>query len=184
MMAASMDDPVDAVGRWLNPRTIGGAAVLGAVVFALASLVVLSIRVGARRLGRHLSDITTLQFVSALAQLLTYVTAFVLYAHLIPELRALGTALLTGVSVVSVVVGLAAQATLGNLVAGFSLVLYKQVRVGDTIRVISSLGAITGKVESITLGFTVLLDDERHQVIVPNSIMMASTVVRVGSPAA
>jgi small-conductance mechanosensitive channel len=177
-----MDYAVDGIGPLLNPRSISGAALLGAVFFALSSLVVISIRVGARRLGRHLSDVTALEFVSALAQLLAYLVGFVLYAHLIPELRALGTALLTGVSVVSVVVGLAAQATLGNLVAGFSLVLYRQIRVGDTIRLSSPLGVITARVATITLGFTVLLDDEKHQVIVPNSVMMTSTIIRVGSP--
>jgi small-conductance mechanosensitive channel len=179
-----MDYPVDAVGALLNPRSVVGALFLGALVFALASIVVISIRGGARRVGRHLSDVTALQFVSAFAQLLTYLIGFVLYAHLIPELRALGTALLTGVSVVSVVVGMAAQTTLGNLIAGFSLVLYKQVRVGDTIRLSSPVGVITARVETITLGFTVLLDGENHQVIVPNNVMMTSTIIRIGPPPA
>jgi small-conductance mechanosensitive channel len=181
MMPANMDYPAEITRDLLNPRSIVGAAVLGAIVFALASLVAISVRGGARRLGRHLSDVTALQFVIAFTQLLTYLIGFVLYAHLIPELRALGTALLTGVSVVSVVVGLAAQATLGNLIAGFSLVLYRQVRVGDTIRLSSPLGVITARVETITLGFTVLLDEEKHQVIVPNSVMMTTTVIRIGS---
>jgi small-conductance mechanosensitive channel len=172
----------DVIGTLFNPRSVVGAAFLGLLVFGIASVVVISIRGAARRMRPHLSDVTALQFVSAFAQLLTYLIGFVLYAHLIPELRALGTALLTGVSVVSVVVGLAAQATLGNLIAGFSLVLYKQVRVGDTIRLNTPLGAMTAKVETISLGFTVLLDEERHQVIVPNSVMMTSTIVRVGPP--
>ena len=41
---------------------------------------------------------------------------------------------------------------------------------------------ITAGVAAITLAFTVLLDDEKHQVIVPNSVMMTSTIIRVGSP--
>ena len=53
----------------------------------------------------------------------TEATVLVLYAHLIPALRSMGTALLTGVSVVSVIIGLAAQNTLGNLIAGISLLL-------------------------------------------------------------
>jgi small-conductance mechanosensitive channel len=175
-----MDHLVDAAGGLLNPRSLVGAGFLGALVFALASVVVLLIRGTARRVGRHLSDVTALQFVSALAQLLTYVIGFVLYAHLIPELRALGTALLAGVSVVSVVVGLAAQNTLGNLIAGFSLVLYRQIRVGDAIRLESPLGVISARVHIISLGFTVLLDDDKHEVIVPNSVMLGSTIIRVG----
>ena len=171
---------VDTVGGLLNPGSLVGAVFLGALLFVLASVVVILIRGGARRVGRHLSDVTALQFVSAFAQLLTYLVGFVLYAHLIPELRALGTALLAGVSVVSVVVGLAAQNTLGNLIAGFSLVLYRQVRVGDTIRLTSPLGVISARVQIVSLGFTVLLDDEQQEVIVPNGVMMSSTIIRVG----
>ncbi|PZP28864.1 MAG: mechanosensitive ion channel protein [Roseateles depolymerans] len=165
---------------WLDPGSLVGAALLGLLFFVLASAVVLLIRGGARRVERHLSDVTALQFVSALAQLLTYLIGFVLFAHLVPELRALGTALLAGVSVVSVVVGLAAQSTLGNLIAGFSLVLYRQVRVGDSICLTSPKGIVTARVEVISLGFTVLRDDEQHEVIVPNSVMMNSTIIRVG----
>jgi small-conductance mechanosensitive channel len=58
------------------------------------------------------------------------------------------------------------------------------VRVGDTIRLNSPLGVISARVETITLGFTVLLDDEKHEVIVPNNIMMTSTIIRVGPPPA
>lgn len=165
---------------FIDPGSFVGAALLGALFFVLASAVVLLIRGGTRRVERHLSDVTALGFVSALAQALSYVVAFVLYAHLVPELRALGTALLAGVSVVSIVVGLAAQSTLGNLIAGFSLVLYRQVRVGDTICLASPNGTVTARVELISLGFTVLRDDAQHEVIVPNSVLMNSTILRVG----
>jgi len=69
-------------------------------------------------------------------------------------LRALGTALLVGVSVVSVVVGVAAQNTLGNVIVGFSLVLSGIVRIGDTIRLASSVGVISARVQTISLGYT------------------------------
>ncbi len=105
--------------------------------------------------------------------------SFLLYAHLIPELRALGTALLAGVSVVSVVLGLAAQSTLGNLVAGVSLVLYRPVRVGDNVQLNSPKGLITATVERVSLGYTVLRDAESSEVIVPNSVMAGSVVIRI-----
>ena len=162
-----------------DPRNWLGATLLAVLFLALASLVVVLIRSASRRVGKHLSDVTALQFVSALAQTGTYLIAFVLYAHLIPELRALGTALLAGVSVVSVVVGMAAQSTLGNLIAGFSLVLYRELRVGDSICIDSPKGVVTARVELISLGFTILRDAQQQEVIVPNSTMMNSTVVRV-----
>ena len=172
--------PVDALGHLLNPTSLVGAVILGVLVFALASLVTVLIRRGTRRVERHLTDVTALAFVSAFAQLVTYLFGFVLYAHLIPALRTFATALLAGVSVISVIVGVAAQSTLGNLVAGFSLVLSRTIRVGDTIHLASPVGALSARVQLISLGYTVLLDDEHREVVVPNSIIMGSAITRVG----
>jgi small-conductance mechanosensitive channel len=175
-----MDQRFDALQHLLDPDSLTGAALLGALVFALASVVTMLIRRGTRRIERHLTDVTALGFASAFAQLLTYLFGFVLFAHLIPALRALGTALLAGVSVISVVVGVAAQSTLGNLVAGFSLVLSNTIRVGDSIHLGSPVGPISARVQLISLGYTVLIDDAGHEVIVPNSVIMGSAITRVG----
>lgn len=163
----------------MNLRSLIEAALLGALVFGLSSLAALLIRRSARRIEHHLTDSTALGFVSSSAQWLVYLFGFVLYAHLIPQLRALGTALLTGVSVISVVVGVAAQSTLGNLVAGVSLVLSRTIRVGDTVRLGSPVGTVSAKVQLISLGYTVLLDEAGHEVVVPNSIIMSSAITRI-----
>jgi len=65
---------------------------------------------------------------------LIWVLAVMLYAQLIPGLRSLGIALLAGASVASIIVGLAAQSTLGNLIAGLSLLLYRPVQIGDLVQ--------------------------------------------------
>lgn len=174
-----MDRPVVWSAGLLNPQSLVGAIAIGVLVFVIASVVVVLIRRGTRRVERHLTDVTALGFVSALGQLLTYLFGFVLYAHIVPELRALGTALLAGVSVISVIVGVAAQNTLGNLVDGFSLVLSKTIRVGDTIRIASEVGAICAKVQLISLGYTVLVDEQNHEVVVPNSVIMSSAITRI-----
>jgi len=62
-----MDHLTDAVGVLLNPRSLVGAAFLGALFFALASVVAALIRRSARRVEQHLSDITARGFVSAFA---------------------------------------------------------------------------------------------------------------------
>jgi small conductance mechanosensitive channel len=68
-------------------------------------------------------DRTGIQFLTQLSQALVYLCALVLWAHLVPLLRHLSTALLAGVSIASVVIGLAAQSTLGNVISGFALLL-------------------------------------------------------------
>ena len=62
-------------------------------------------------------DHTTISFLQQFGTALIWVGILILYAHLIPVLRSVGTALLAGASVASVVIGLAAQSTLGNLIA-------------------------------------------------------------------
>ena len=176
-----MRSSIAGIEHWFDPGNAVGAALYGVVVFALASLLALAIRRSTRRIERGLSDITVLQFVSVFAQFLAYLAGFVLYAHLVPPLRALGTALLAGASVASVVVGLAAQDTLGNLIAGFSLVLSKAVGIGDSIRLYCPVGILSARVRAISLAFTVLVDGDGNEVVVPNSVMMSSAIVRVSA---
>jgi small-conductance mechanosensitive channel len=168
----------------LDPKTLIGAVIWGIIFMGAAAILAAFIRRSARLAQPRLTDVTGLHFASAFAQVLAYILGFVLYAHLVPELRALGTALLTGVSVVSVVFGLAAQNTLGNLIAGLSLVLYRPIRVGDTIQVNSPKGVITATVKIVSLGYTVLQDTETNDVLVPNSVMVNSIVIRLGTPEA
>jgi small-conductance mechanosensitive channel len=176
-----MDHWVENAAHLFQPGSTVGAFFYGVIFFALASLVAWLIRRGVRRVERGLSDTTVLQFVSVFAQFLAYLIAFVLYAHLIPPLRALGTALLAGASVASVVVGLAAQDTLGNLIAGFSLVLSRTIQIGDCIRLYCPVGTISARIREISLGFSRLVDDDGNEVVVPNSVMMSSAIVRIGN---
>ncbi|HXH01970.1 MAG TPA: mechanosensitive ion channel family protein [Candidatus Competibacteraceae bacterium] len=164
----------------LGPETLVGAVLWGVVFVGLATILAAVVRRAARRVEPKLSDVTGLRFVSAFAQALVYLVGFVLYAHLVPGLRALGTALLAGVSVGSIVLGLAAQSTLSNLVAGLSLVLYRPIRVGDKVQLDSPKGLVTATVELVSLGYTLLRDAEGHEIIVPNSVMMSSVVIRLG----
>ena len=132
-----------------------------------------------RRVERQLSDVTGLRFASAFLHVVVYLVAFVLYAHVVPELHSLGTALLAGVSLVSIIVGLAAQNTLSNLIAGFSLVLYRPLRVGDHVQLTTPKGVVSARVDDISLGYTMLRDVDGNEVIVPNSVMESNVVIRL-----
>src|SRR5579864_6263096 len=110
----------------LNPKTGLGALAYGVFIGLIAWLVGRAGHLAVERfLKRHTAtaDQTAVRFIAQLARLLIWILAFLVYAHLVPSLNKLGTAGLTSVGVVSVVVGMAAQNTLGNLIAGVSLVL-------------------------------------------------------------
>ncbi len=98
-----------------------------------------------------------------------------------PALHRLGTALLAGVGLVSVVVGLADQTTLGNQISGICLVLYKPFRRGDLLQLAAPTkdGLEVGTVEDITLGFTVLRTADGRNIIVSNSTMIQKTMIKL-----
>jgi small-conductance mechanosensitive channel len=166
--------------HFLRPTSMMGALVYGVIFFCIALVLATVVGRIARRTEKHLTDVTALRFTSALAQVLIYIVGFIIYAHLIPELRSLGTALLAGVSVISLVVGLAAQNTLGNLISGLSIVLYRSISVGDRVQINTPKGSVTATIESLSLGFTLLRDSENAEIIVPNSVMASNIVIRLG----
>ena len=110
-----------------------------------------------------------------------FVLAFTYYAHVIPGLRSLGTALLASAGVASIVVGLAAQNTLGNIVAGVSLLMYRPFRVQDVVQVTAASGLETGTIESLTLGYTILKTFDNRRIVVPNSVMATQVTVNLTS---
>ena len=128
-------------------------------------------------------DRITLSFLRRFTVLLLWVLLITFYAHIIPALNRLGNALLAGVSLVSVIVGFAAQTTLGNLVSGISLVLYKPFRRGDRLQIQAPTGLEVGDVQDITLGYTVLKTDDEREIIVANGTMAQQTMIKLSSAA-
>ncbi len=172
-------------GEFASPHTFLGA-VLYALVFALfAWLIGRGLRLAIKRvLARDTHayvDRTTVNFLAQLAQIGVWLFAFISYAHLVPALASLGTAWLASVSVISVIVGFAAQSTLGNLIAGISLLLYRPFKVGDRLQVTAPTGLETGVVESINLGYTVLKTEGNRRVVIPNSVMAGQTTINLSS---
>jgi small-conductance mechanosensitive channel len=160
-----------------DPATLLGAVTYAVIFGMLALFTGRGVRALARHSEGHLLDLTALRFVTQLLRLLIYLLAFIIYTRLIPALHELGTTLLSGVSVMGVVIGIAAQSTLSNLVAGFSLVMYRPFHVGDEVQLTTPRGLTTGTVTSLSLGYTMLQDKEGERIIVPNSIMSTNVVI-------
>ena len=170
-------------GGFADPSTLQGA-ILYAIVFAfLAWLVGRALRLVVQRVLLHDKhdhvDRMAFKFLAKLTRYCVYVFAFVSYAHFVPALSGLGTASLTSISLLTVIVGLAAQNTLGNLVAGISLLLYRPFKLGDRLQVAAPTGLETGTVESLTLGYTLLKTDDNRRVVVPNSLMASQTAINL-----
>src|SRR5580658_8094380 len=166
-----------------RPDNLVGALVYLALFVIAALILTRALRTGvhaAMSHGGHL-DRTTISFLQQIATALVWVLMLILYAHLIPELRALGTALLAGASIASVVIALAAQSTLGNLVAGISITIYRPFRLGDTIQVAAPTGTEIGVVEMLSLGYTTLRTADGRFVVVPNALAASQVSINLSS---
>ncbi len=167
---------------FLHPDDPIGAFVYLALFVFAAFVLSSAVKAAARAaMARHAHiDRTTASFLQQILSALIWVVMLILYAHLIPMLRAMGTALLAGASIASVVVGLAAQSTLGNLIAGFAITLYRPFKLGDTLQMAAPTGTEVGTVESISLGYTTLSLPDGRSLIVPNSIAASQASINVG----
>src|SRR4029079_2651088 len=79
-------------------------------------------------------------------------------------------ALLTGVSIIGLAIGFAAQETLANFIAGVVIFWDKPFRVGDWIEI----DGVFGQVQRVTFRSTRILDLDGDAVILPNTFMLSN----------
>ena len=167
----------------VHPDTLLGAIVYLVIFAIVATLLSRGLRraVHAAMTRQGHIDRTTVSFLQQITTAMIWIIMLILYAHLIPVLRSMGTALLAGASVASVVIGLAAQSTLGNLVAGVSITIYKPFRLGDTLQIAAPTGTDIGVVEFISLGYTTLRAPDGRLIVVPNSIAASQVTINLNT---
>lgn len=167
----------------LDADQLAGALFIAAFFILAGFILTWLVRRGVNELLRHASsahlDRITLSFLSRFSILAIWLLLATFYSHLIPALHRLGTALLTGVSLVSIIMGFAAQTTLGNLVSGISLILYKPFQRGDKLRLQTPDGPAIAEVEDISLGYTMLRIDDGRQLIIANSTMAQTVMIKL-----
>ena len=146
-------------------RIVCGSAVIIAASYILAQLINRVIRRGARyaRLSPEVTHsvtrgITVISLLIGLSGVLTYVGVTSLLA------------LATGLGIVSIVISLALQATLSNMIAGISLLMDRTIRLNDLIEI----SGIKGNVIKIGIRTTWIKTETGDLVIVPNSTMTST----------
>ncbi|MGV2985019.1 mechanosensitive ion channel family protein [Microbacterium sp. AGC85] len=105
---------------------------------------------------------TQLTVLNRLAVVLIAIIAIGAVLFSFPEVRAVGTSILASAGVVSVIAGLAAQSTLGNLIAGVQIAFTDSIRVGDVVVVEGEWG----RIGEINLSYVVVnIWDERRLIL-------------------
>ncbi len=94
------------------------------------------------------------------------------------------SSIVAGSAFTAVIVGLAAQQTLGNLFAGMVLLSARPFRVGERVRLQAGAvgGQLEGVVSSLGLLYTTLARGE-DRIMVPNNVVLSAAVLPLREPA-
>jgi len=145
--------------------------VFGAVILATVLAAVVVDRLLARRdlpaatLTRYRvlrrTVLTLIVFVGVLSALLV-----------IPQVRAVATGILASSAVIAIVVGFAAQRTIGNFIAGILIALAQPIRLGDYVET----EGFNGVVEEIGLTYTFIRIADNDRLVIPNEKIASDTI--------
>lgn len=172
MMRGVSGSGVD-IGEWLLDRI--------PILIVLVAAIVLSTlaRIAVRRMQRRIEaegpiteDQRNLQRAATLTQALSYTVQVSLWT--IALLLVLGNVgvnlgpLLAGAGIAGVALGFGAQSVVRDFLSGFFILLENQYGVGDLVEVNAAGGAVTGKVETLSLRTTSIRAFDGTLHIVPN----------------
>lgn len=154
------------VGRALGIEVIAFAAwFVGAFVSLLVDVALVRYRtdVADNRVARRVR--TQVLILRRLAIVVIVVIAIGSALLLFPEARSAGASLFASAGVISIIAGLAAQSTLGNVIAGMQLAFSGAIRVDDVVIANDEWG----RIEEITLTYVVLHVWDDRRLVLPST---------------
>lgn len=126
--------------------------------------------------GRARKFETQAQVIRRLLQALIVIIGVCTALFTFDATRQIMTTLLASAGLISVVAGLAAQQTLGNVFAGIQLAFTDAIRVGDVVVAEKTAsGPVSGAVEEITLSYVVVRLGDERRLIVPSRYFTSNT---------
>ena len=149
-----------------EPIAIAGAFVLAAVVLA---------RIVDHRMAKRTLDPVVATRYRVLRRTVTtvIVSVGILSALLtIPSVRAVAGGVIASTAILGLILGLAAQKTLSNFVAGILIAVAQPFRLGDLITVDDQ----SGRVEEIGLTYTFIRLTDGARLVVPNDTLASDTI--------
>ncbi|HWA10293.1 MAG TPA: mechanosensitive ion channel family protein [Opitutaceae bacterium] len=120
--------------------------------------------------GRAL--VTKVSVLRKIAMVLITVFAFAAVLMMFDEVRDIGRSILASAGIAGIIIGFAAQRSLGNLFAGLQIALTQPVRIGDQVKIQDEVGFV----EEITLTYVVVRIWDLRRLVVPLSYFIEQPV--------
>lgn len=150
------------------------AGVILAVTFLAARVVSFLLRRWSERYVKGLIDkektsavTTRMEVFHRVGRIFVWFIGLIVLVFQYPAVRSLGVGLFASAGVVGLVLGLAAQSTLSNMVAGIVLSFSQPLRLGDAVIMDDDFGYV----EEITLMQTFIKTWDNRRIIVPNDVL-------------
>lgn len=118
-------------------------------------------KVVTKLMQRHNIDITLTNFISNVVKVL-FIIMFIIIA--LGKIGISVTPFVAAIGAASLGAGLALQGMLSNYGAGLAIIATRPFIVGDTIEV----KGVSGQVKTIELGYTILINEEKVEITIPN----------------
>jgi len=111
---------------------------------------------------RERKILTQLQYVQRIVAIVIFIVILAFILMQFEGMRSLGAGLLTSAGVSGIIIGIAAQKSIANLLAGFQIAFTQPIRLDDALIVNGEFGWV----EDITLTYVVMrLWDQRRQIV-------------------
>ena len=101
-----------------------------------------------------------------------YFFALILFLLQFESVRSIGAGLLASAGVAGIVIGMAAQNTLSNIIAGISISFAQPIRLNDAVIFENDWGWV----EEISLMHTIIRTWDNRRIIVPNNILASKVI--------
>ncbi len=119
-------------------------------------------------------DPTYVNFIKNVSTAAVYFVGFGVVIYSIPELRALWVSLLASAGILAAILGFASQQAFSNIISGVFLVIFKPIRVDDTIEIDQKY---IGVVEDVTIRHVILRNTRNQRIVIPNSVLSSATII-------
>ena len=131
--------------------------------YVLSDVVALRFKVDVKDNLRARKVHTQLRVLRRLVIIIVVIVATASILMTFPKVRQLGTAMLASAGIIGIVVGLAAQKTIGTFIAGLQIAFTQPIRLDDVVIVEGEWG----RIEEITLTYVVVRIWDLRRLIVP-----------------
>lgn len=166
-ITGAWEDVTEAVRGWQENLfthslwyTLIVAAIAGVAAFVIIKLV-------DKVLSKYAQG--NLRFFYRLIDVAVILIAVLMVMMTIQPLASMSKALLAGSGLIAVVIGIAAQASLGNVFSGIVIGISRPFVIGETIEIVGQ--SLSGTVVEIGLRQTVIKDVNNKRIVVPNSVI-------------